>query len=201
MIRNRRTKPILRTAPRTAPSFPVNPRSPVANSTSRSLSMPIPAPRRCGEEDVVGPCESRQEGPSTLSRVSARSIGAGGFTLIEIVVVLILVGLATALTAPALLYPPEEDGTALSGVVEGARRLAEGRGETLYLTVEAGGGWSVTGAASGEEGPLAQGVMDPYSGPGLRLFLSPLGTCGLDIRTPTSASFRISPLGCQVSGP
>jgi prepilin-type N-terminal cleavage/methylation domain-containing protein len=201
MIRRRRTNPIRRTTPRTPPSFPINPRSPVANSCSRSLSMPIPVPKRCDEEDVATVRQSSTEPPLPVSRVTARGIRDGGFTLMEIVVVLILLGLATALTAPALLSTPQGEGTALSGVVDGARRLAEGRGETLYLTVEAGGGWSITGVASREAGPLARGALDRYDGPDFRLFLSPLGTCGLDIRSPNPASLRVSPLGCQVSGP
>jgi hypothetical protein len=116
-------------------------------------------------------------------------------------VVLLLLGLAAALAAPVFILP-ERGESELVTVVRGARQLAERRGENLYLDMGPEGRWSVTGAASLEEGRLAEGELSEYDGPRFRLMLSPIGTCALDVRSSGAASMvRVAPLTCEVEGP
>jgi prepilin-type N-terminal cleavage/methylation domain-containing protein len=124
-----------------------------------------------------------------------------GFTLVEIIVVLLLLGLAAALAAPVFIVP-DSDEDALTTVIRGARQLAERRGENLYLDMGEEGRWTVMGAASLEEGALADGELSDYEGPRFRLVLSPIGTCALDVRSSQAASIvRVDPLTCEVEGP
>lgn len=125
----------------------------------------------------------------------------GGFTLVELIVVLLLLGLVAALAAPVFI-PPDRDETGLIAVVHGARRLAERRGENLYLDMGPEGRWSVTGAASLEEGALADGDLSGYEGPPFRLIVAPIGTCALDVRSSQAAwTVRLDPLTCEPEGP
>jgi prepilin-type N-terminal cleavage/methylation domain-containing protein len=124
-----------------------------------------------------------------------------GFTLVEVIVVLLLLGLVAALAAPVFILPDREK-AGLATVVRGARHLAERRGENLYLDMGPEGRWSVTGAASLEEGRLAEGELPDYDGPRFRLVLAPIGTCALDVRSSRAASLvRVDPLTCEVEGP
>jgi hypothetical protein len=121
--------------------------------------------------------------------------------LVEVIVVLLLLGLAAALAAPVLILP-DRDEAGLVTVVSGARQLAERRGENLYLDVGPAGQWSVTGAVSLEEGALVEGKLADYDGPRFRLVLSPIGTCALDVRSSRAAStVRVDPLTCEVEAP
>jgi hypothetical protein len=120
---------------------------------------------------------------------------------VEVIVVLLLLGLAAALAAPVFLVP-ERNEPGLVTVVRGARQLAERRGENLYLDMGPEGRWSVMGAASLEEGALADGELSDYDGPEFRLVLSPIGTCALDVRSSRAAStVRMDPLTCEVEAP
>jgi prepilin-type N-terminal cleavage/methylation domain-containing protein len=123
---------------------------------------------------------------------------SGGFTLIEMLVVLVLLGMAAALAAPALrsLDPPRP---ALSSLIPGARDAAARRGETVYLRIAKSGEWRMEGAASSGAGPLATGRVDPFPGLPLTIIVSPLGSCAFDLRSTEAArSIRLDPLTCKV---
>jgi prepilin-type N-terminal cleavage/methylation domain-containing protein len=123
---------------------------------------------------------------------------SGGFTLIEMLVVLVLLGMAAALAAPALrsLDPPRP---ALSSLIPGARDAAARRGETVYLRIAKSGEWRMEGAASSDAGPLASGRVDPFPGLPLTIIVSPLGSCAFDLRSTEAArSIRLDPLTCKV---
>ncbi|MEJ2205757.1 MAG: prepilin-type N-terminal cleavage/methylation domain-containing protein [Gemmatimonadota bacterium] len=129
---------------------------------------------------------------------------ASGFTLLEIVVVLIVMGLAAALVVPALRPPqPNEPSASLQGVIRWVQDLAVRRGETVLLDVSAQGAWTAHGAASLEVGPLGAGELDgepPRYGFSLRV--GPMGSCGLTLEADT-LGWRppLDPLTCRVVTP
>ncbi len=124
-----------------------------------------------------------------------------GFTLIEMLVLLVLLGMAAAVAAPALrsVLPARP---ALSSLVPAARDAAARRGETVYLRVAKSGEWRMEGAASSAAGPLATGQVDPFPGLPLTLVVSPLGSCAFDLRSTQAArSIRLDPLTCKIQRP
>jgi prepilin-type N-terminal cleavage/methylation domain-containing protein len=126
---------------------------------------------------------------------------SNGFTLIEMLVVLVLLGMAAAVAAPAIrsVLPARP---ALSSLVPAARDAAARRGETVYLRIAESGDWRMEGAASSDAGPLATGRVDPFQGLPLTLIVSPLGSCAFDLRsTQATRSIRLDPLRCKIEGP
>ncbi len=125
-----------------------------------------------------------------------------GFTLVEIMVVLLMLGLAAALVAPAIILREGGEESPLSAIIEGARELSVRRGEIIYLDVTTTGEWQVEGAASLSEGALAQGQIEDYEGFEFTLVLSPIGTCGFDVRSTWAArTIPLDPLTCEVRSP
>lgn len=115
-------------------------------------------------------------------------------TLVELVVVLVVLGLASALVAPALLFPEGPDWRPYDAVLEGVVDLAAAREEVLRLVVDSDGRWRV--AASPATDPLARGHLDGYQDDGFVLLVSPLGSCG---PAPGSTPpFALDPLTCTV---
>ncbi|HSR42467.1 MAG TPA: hypothetical protein VLL48_09850, partial [Longimicrobiales bacterium] len=88
-------------------------------------------------------------------------------TLVELVVVLVVLGLASALVAPALLFPEGPDWRPYDAVLEGVVDLAAAREEVLRLVVDSDGRWRV--AASPATDPLARGHLDGYQDDGFVL--------------------------------
>jgi len=126
-----------------------------------------------------------------------------GFTLVEVIVVLILLAVSAALVAPAILFPEREATSVLVPVVDGTRQLAARRGETLYLQMAADGRWLVFGAASLSEGAITEGrLQGEYEGPAFTLVVAPIGSCGFDIASANVARvIDIDPLTCEVRSP
>jgi hypothetical protein len=134
---------------------------------------------------------------------SASSVGSpgwegnDGFTLIEVIVVLMVMMIAVSVVAPAFLPPKPHDSNALDEPLRITRRLALTRGESVYLDFTATGEWTVRGASSLAEGPLARGRVESYAGPGGTVVASPLGTCAYDLHTAAvGAPVPIDPLSC-----
>ncbi len=124
-----------------------------------------------------------------------------GFTLIEILVVLILMGLAAALVAPVLLAP-RHDESGLQTLVASARGAAARRGEVVYLRITAGGEWRMDGGANLLEGTLATGHVQPAFGVPVTLVVSPIGTCAFDLQTAAAArEVPLEPLTCEIRTP
>ncbi len=124
-----------------------------------------------------------------------------GFTLVEVVVVLILMGLVAALVAPALM-PPRHDESPLAGLVESARAAAARRGETVYLTITPTGEWRMEGGANPLEGTLAAGRIQPFLAVPVTLVVSPIGSCGFDVRSAAAAAaVALDPLTCEIRAP
>ncbi len=133
--------------------------------------------------------------PLTRADVTQRARDRAGLTLIEVIVVLLLLGLAAALAAPAFVARQADAESQLASVIRGARELAERRGEIVHLQVGASGVWQVEGAASPEAGVLARGRLDEFAAPPFTLVLAPIGTCDFDVRSAGAAGFgpRASP--------
>jgi prepilin-type N-terminal cleavage/methylation domain-containing protein len=122
-----------------------------------------------------------------------------GFSLMELVVVLIVLALAAALAVPALTRRAERRGSELASLLLLSREAAARRGETVHLDIAPSGAWTITGAASGGDGPIRAGRVDSFPGLPLTLIVSPVGTCGFDARSAKAASvIRLDPLSCTL---
>jgi len=125
-----------------------------------------------------------------------------GFTLIEILVVLILMGLAAALVAPALLPHHHHDQSALSALLASAREVAARRGEVVYLHIDPTGQWRMEAGANPLAGTLATGSVPPFLTASVTLMVSPLGSCAFDVRSAAAAgAVALDPLTCQIRSP
>lgn len=98
-----------------------------------------------------------------------------GITLVELVVVLVVLGLTSALVAPALIFPEPADSDPWSPALGAAVEAAASREQVVRLVVEDDGRWWL--AASGEPDAIAEGSLD-VPGAGFVLAVSPLGSCG-----------------------
>jgi prepilin-type N-terminal cleavage/methylation domain-containing protein len=125
-----------------------------------------------------------------------------GFTLLEVIVVLVVMGLTAALVAPALL-PPKEPSASLQGVIRHTQNLALRRAETILLEVSSEGRWHTIGTSSAQDGPLSNGVLNEDAPPSdLALSVAPSGSCAWRL-DPGAARPRppLDPLTCRVSVP
>jgi type II secretory pathway pseudopilin PulG len=93
-------------------------------------------------------------------------------TLLELLVVLVLLGLAAAAVAPAVRAPVTEPGDPRARTIAAARALAVRRAEALRLEIDAAGRWRLLARDS----VLQTGAL-PTGGAPLHLAISPLGIC------------------------
>lgn len=120
-----------------------------------------------------------------------------GFTLIEVVVVLVLIGLIVGLVAPTLVVPKAPEESPMAAVLRGARDLSARRGELLQLRVSPTGVWRLESTSAGVEA-LGSGTLDGFRGPAFTLMVAPLGTCAFDARSTAAArSLALDPLACE----
>ncbi len=108
-----------------------------------------------------------------LRHPRARTGIAAGFTLLEIIVTLVVLGLAAAIVAPAFdrAKPPAADP---GRVVAQAREIAVRRAQAMRLVIDTSGAWEITPA--GATTVLARGTL-PRVRAGLALRITPLGAC------------------------
>jgi prepilin-type N-terminal cleavage/methylation domain-containing protein len=156
--------------------------------------------RRLGAS--VHPGTLRRWPAKSLLRVSGAYHAAAkrGFTLAEIVVVLVVLGLGAALVAPALVPPGQDDVVSISAVIGLAQNVAAGRGETVVLSVSPDGGWEIHGASSASAGALSAGHLpDSLSGSGFTLRVAPFGSCGTTLASDaTEPGLNLDPLTCRI---
>lgn len=96
-----------------------------------------------------------------------------GLTLIEVVVVLVVLGLAAALVSPAIRSSAEpEEG--LRNVLAATRDVAVRRSETMILSADERGAWRIT--TVGDSTPVAYGRFSDGTAQ-IRVRVSPLGAC------------------------
>jgi type II secretory pathway pseudopilin PulG len=132
-------------------------------------------------------------------RTTGRHRSSIGFTLLELVVVLVVLMLAAALAAPALVRPPDHRRSGLDALILGAREAAARRGETVRLSIDASGKWRLEGSASTAEAPVQSGEVEPFPGLPFTLIVSPVGSCGFDARSAAADSVvRLEPLTCTL---
>jgi prepilin-type N-terminal cleavage/methylation domain-containing protein len=124
-----------------------------------------------------------------------------GYTLIEVIVVLVIMGLAAALVAPAIFRSPAYDRQRqVTALVDAARDAAAKRGEVIYASIAPNGVWTMEGGGLPLEGELTHGRIDPLSSAPLTLIVSPVGSCAFDVRSTAAAAaaVRLDPLTCDI---
>lgn len=126
-----------------------------------------------------------------------------GFTLVEMLVVLILMGLMAGLVAPSIIGTRQADDPAarLRELVRSASAAAVKRGEVVRLSLSTSGLWELVGTASAPPDAIASGRLN-LSGTAMTLLFSPLGTCAPDLRSEAAAAgFGLDPIVCDVRMP
>ena len=118
---------------------------------------------------------------------------ASGFTLLEIVVTLVLLGLAAALVAPAFRTETSPD-EGLRSILALTREAAVRRSQTLVLLVDARGSWRIV--ASGDSSALGAGRLNDGT-KDLRIRVNPLGAC---FNEGTSSAIALDAIVCTVTG-
>jgi len=117
-----------------------------------------------------------------------------GFTLVEMLVVLVLLGLAAALVAPAFITTPAKQTAELVELIGATRDAAVRRGEMVSLHVVRSGAWQVEGVATGK-------LATPLAAAPFTLVVSPIGSCAFDVRSDAAAqAINLDPLTCEVRG-
>jgi prepilin-type N-terminal cleavage/methylation domain-containing protein len=129
--------------------------------------------------------------------IKTESSRSSGLTLVEVVVVLVLVGLAYAFAAPSFLSPPRAPDDAMQRVINAARWVAVHRAGSVTLSFEPDGHWAIDGRPPGSARLLAGILTLPYPSP-LRLRISPLGACMLNSAGALERSLIIDPIHCRV---
>lgn len=109
--------------------------------------------------------------PRTTAPVGPRD----GMTLLEVVVVLMILGIAAAAVLPAL-RPTADRGNDESPAAR-ARTIAVRRGEAVRLTVGQDGHWTVHGTTDTGHVALLSGQLSPSSDAPPSLLVSALGIC------------------------
>ncbi|WP_309670445.1 prepilin-type N-terminal cleavage/methylation domain-containing protein [Gemmatimonas sp.] len=121
-----------------------------------------------------------------------------GLTLLELLVVLVILAITTALVPLAWRSPRATGESALDGLTQTARRAAIRRGEELRLRVDADGAW-VLAAREGTDVLETGRIAAPAAPVSLRV--DALGTCrpGGDIAATGHAASGVSfdMLGCR----
>jgi prepilin-type N-terminal cleavage/methylation domain-containing protein len=116
---------------------------------------------------------------------------ASGFTLLEILVTLIVLGLAASLVVPVFRAetPPDDD---LRAVLTGARETAVRRAQTLVLTVDDRGIWKI--AAAHDSTTVASGQFRDGTGD-LQIRVNPLGAC---LNEGGTVAVIVDAVGCSI---
>jgi prepilin-type N-terminal cleavage/methylation domain-containing protein len=121
-----------------------------------------------------------------------------GYTLVEVVIVLILLGLAAALVAPSLFVSPPEQSSALQTLVQRSRDASVRRGEVVRLRIDRSGAWQVVAGAPPRRELLMGGRLGATSS-AVELIFSPLGTCAPGVESdPVEVLAGLDPLTCEV---
>jgi prepilin-type N-terminal cleavage/methylation domain-containing protein len=121
-----------------------------------------------------------------------------GYTLLELLVVLVIMGIVAGLVVPAL-HLPRAASSDLASVVALARQAAAQRDEVLTLRVSATGAWGLEEGSALSAHSIARGVMPaPHAG-SFALILSPSGACAPEAATTRVATtLQLDALSCEI---
>ena len=122
-----------------------------------------------------------------------------GYTLTEVIVVLVLLAIATAVVAPSLVSSGSEASSELIRVIGRAREAAVRRGETVHLRIDRSGAWQVVAGAPPGGEILTSGQLTDAPADRVELVFSPLGTCGPPAEAAPVTAF--DPLTCETVSP
>jgi prepilin-type N-terminal cleavage/methylation domain-containing protein len=120
-----------------------------------------------------------------------------GYTLLEVIVVLILLAVAAAVVAPGLLSNRPEPASEVRTLVDNARQASVRRGEMVRLTIDRSGLWRATVGTGSERELLMAGRLDAPPGAAADLIFSPLGTCGIAAGSDQGPLTAYDPLTCE----
>jgi len=127
---------------------------------------------------------------------------SAGFTLLEVIVVLVLLALAAAIVAPSLLSTHPENSSEIQALVGSTRQAAVRRGETVRLQVDPTGAWQAVAGTEPGGDLLLSGQLASHPASTTDLIFSPLGTCAPSIESvPGEALAAFDPLTCEVRSP
>lgn len=123
-----------------------------------------------------------------------------GFTLLEVMVVLVLLGLASALVTPAFLQPSSQQKDELQQVIDAARRLAIRNASTVTLSFTADGRWTAEESNGRALADMSGGTLDRGNTVPVRLLVSPLGGCSLEAAVASDPPLTFDPVHCRLRG-
>lgn len=106
-----------------------------------------------------------------------------GFTLLELVVVLLVLGVSAAFVLPALTTPTPR-AAAVADVVRAARATAIARAQPLRLRIAADGSWSLASPSRAEPRVTRGQLAQPTDA--VTVELSPVGVCTLSPPVPAA---------------
>ncbi len=123
-----------------------------------------------------------------------RESGSKGFSIIELIVVIVLLGILAAVVFPRMLGPSgfEEAGArdAVISIARGAQQLALGRSDVTFRIEQAGGEWLFTARAGGD---VLRSARIPAANVSLETGATTAGlVCASDFSIPVSNSFTVS---------
>jgi len=121
-----------------------------------------------------------------------------GFTLLEVVVVLVLLALAAAVVAPSLLSTRPENASEIQALVGSTRQAAVRRGETVHLRIDRTGAWqAIAGTEPGQDPMMSGQLAGPPASPADLIF-SPFGTCAPAVESAADETLAaFDPLTCE----
>ncbi len=134
-----------------------------------------------------------------LSPIPGNANGQVGFTLLEVVVVLVLLALAAAIVAPSLLSTHPENASEIQALVGSTRQAAIRRGETVRLRVNRSGAWQAIAGTEPGSDLLMSGQLAGQPATTTDLIFSPLGTCAPAVES--GSVVALDPLTCEVELP
>lgn len=131
-------------------------------------------------------------------RYIGRKSHRAGFTLLEVIVVLLLLSIAAAVVAPSLLPSRAEPVSELRTLVDLAAQQSVRQGQMLTLRIEPSGVWQILAGAAPARELLASGRLSQRLPDGVDLVLSPLGTCAPAAgRSASRALGTYDPIMCE----
>ena len=119
-----------------------------------------------------------------------------GYTLLEVILVLLLLTIAAVVVIPSLSTPRLDDAASVGAVIRHTREAAVRRGEMVRLHIGRSGLWQATAGSNPET--LMAGRIQSASGGAIDLVFSPLGSCGAAPEGRPLVAGEVDPLTCEV---